>query len=64
MKRVTAVRQTEDYYMIPDDVEVNESMFYDFQPSVSILKGVQVLKVTQFDEPIKDKTDETNSVLL
>jgi len=63
MKRISVIRQTEDYYMVPNETEVNEQMFNDFSPCVSILKAAQVLSVTQFEDDIKitkqkDQKDE------
>jgi hypothetical protein len=60
MKRITVIRQTEDYYMVPDATEINEQMFNDFSPCVSMLKAVQVLNIVQFEDDIKTEQIGTN----
>ena len=58
MKRIRVMKQSEEYYEVDDDFELNESTYKDLSPVVSIVQGVQLINVTQFDNPIaKEKLE-------
>ena len=51
MKRIRVMKQSEEYYEVDDDFELNELTYKDLSPMVSITQGVQLLSVTQFGDP-------------
>lgn len=62
MKRVRYIKHTEEYAIVPDDFELNslqhlQSEFLEIQSTVSILLGVEVISVDQFEE--LESTPET-----
>lgn len=48
MKRLRVMKQSEEYYEVPDDFELNELTFKELTPVISIIQGIQVLSVSQF----------------
>ena len=58
MKRIRVMKQSEEYYEVDDDFELNELTYKELSPVVSIVQNVQLLSVTQFDNPIaKEKLE-------
>ena len=58
MKRIRVMKQSEEYYEVDDDFELNELTYKELSPVVSIVQGVQLINVTQFDNPIaKEKLE-------
>lgn len=48
MKRLRVMKQSEEYYEVSDDFELNELTFKDLSPVISIIQGIQVIGVSQF----------------
>ena len=58
MKRIRVMKQSEEYYEVDDDFELNELTYKDLSPVISIVQSVQLINVTQFDNPIaKEKLE-------
>lgn len=55
MKRVRYIKHTEEYAIVPDDFDLNslqylQSEFLEIQSTVSILLGIEVISVNQFED--------------
>ena len=59
MKRLRVMKQTEEYYEVADDFELNELTFRDLSPVISIIQGIQVLNVTPFQpDKVQEQIEE------
>lgn len=57
MKRLRVMKQTEEYYEVSDDFELNELTFKELTPCVSIIQGIQVLGISNFPEENPEKVE-------
>ena len=57
MKRLRVLKQSEEYYEVPDNFELNELTFKELTPCVSIIQGIQVLGVSNFPEEKPEKVE-------
>jgi len=53
MKRLTVIRQVQEFYEVPDDEVISEATFTPYQPGVSITLGLQVMNVVQLDKELQ-----------
>ena len=57
MKRIRVLKQTEEYYEVPDNFELNELTYKELSPCISIVQSVQVLNISDF---LDEKVNQIN----
>lgn len=57
MKRIRVLKQTEEYYEVPDNFELNELTYKELSPCISIVQSVQVLNISDFPD---EKVNQIN----